>query len=242
MSGWNLADIMDAVAQAHPDAPAQAQGDRATTWADLDRRASAVAAALVERGARRQEKVAQYLYNGPEYLETVVGSFKSALVPVNTNYRYQDAELLYLWDNADVVAVAFHGAFTERIEGLRARLPKIHTWLWVDDGSGPRPDWALDYEEIAESGARASARLAVASRRRRSAAALHRRHHRHSQGRDVAPGRSASDLQPRAPAGALRPDSRHRSASASRRRPRDRAESSCRRARSCTAPASSPGS
>ena len=78
----------------------------------------------------------------------MVGSFKAALVPVNTNYRYQDAELLYLWDNADVVAVVFHGAFTERIEGLRARLPKIHTWLWVDDGSGPRPDWALDYEEI----------------------------------------------------------------------------------------------
>ena len=89
----------------------------ATTWADLDRRASAVAAALVERGAERQEKVAQYLYNGPEYLESVVGSFKAALVPVNTNYRYQDAELLYLWDNADVVAVVFHGAFTERIEG-----------------------------------------------------------------------------------------------------------------------------
>ena len=154
MSGLNLADIMDAVAQAHPDAPAQAQGDRATTWADHDRRASGVAAALVERGAKRQEKVAQYLYNGPEYLESVVGSFKAALVPVNTNYRYQDAELLYLWDNADVVAVVFHGAFTERIEGLRARLPKIHTWLWVDDGSGARPDWAIEYEEVAESGAR----------------------------------------------------------------------------------------
>jgi fatty-acyl-CoA synthase len=154
MSGWNLADILEAVAQAHPDAPAQTQGTRSTSWADLDRRATGVAAALVERGARRQEKVAQYLYNGPEYLESVIASFKAALVPVNTNYRYQDAELLYLWDNADVVAVVFHGTFTERIEGLRARLPKIHTWLWVDDGSGPRPEWAIAYEEVAESGAR----------------------------------------------------------------------------------------
>ena len=156
MSGWNLADILEDVAQAHPGAQAQIHGDRQDTWADLDRRTAKVAAALVEAGARRQDKVAQYLYNGPEYLETVIASFKAALVPVNTNYRYQDAELLYLWDNADVVAVVFHGAFAERIEGLRSRLPKIHTWLWVDDSSGPCPEWALPYESAAESGAHAA--------------------------------------------------------------------------------------
>jgi len=152
MSGWNLADILEAVAQAHPGAQAQVHGERRQTWEELDRRTAALASALVDRGARRQEKVAQYLYNGPEYLESVVASFKAALVPVNTNYRYQDAELLYLWDNADVVAVVFHGCFAERIEGLRARLPKIHTWLWVDDGTGPCPQWAVSYEEAAGSG------------------------------------------------------------------------------------------
>ena len=37
------------------------------------------------------------------------GMFKAGLVPVNTNYRYGDDELVYLWTNADVVAVVFHG-------------------------------------------------------------------------------------------------------------------------------------
>jgi len=72
-------------------------------------------------------------------------------VPVNTNYRYGDEELLYLWDNADAVAVIFHGAFTERIEPLRPRLPKVKGWLWVDDGNGPCPAWAAPYEEAADS-------------------------------------------------------------------------------------------
>ena len=36
-------------------------------------------------------------------------AFKAGLVPVNTNYRYADDELVYLWDNADAVAVVFHG-------------------------------------------------------------------------------------------------------------------------------------
>ena len=148
MSGWNLADIIEAVALAHPSAPALLHGERRLTWEEMDRRTKALAAALCERGAERQAKVAQYLYNGPEYMEAIVASFKAALVPVNTNYRYQDAELLYLWDNADVVAVVFHGSFTERIEGLRARLPRIHTWLWVDDGSGPCPAWAEPYESV----------------------------------------------------------------------------------------------
>jgi acyl-CoA synthetase (AMP-forming)/AMP-acid ligase II len=155
MSGWNLADIIEAVARAQPQAPALLHGERRIRWDEMDRRTAALAAALVDRGARRQEKVAQYLYNGPEYLESIVASFKAALVPVNTNYRYQDAELLYLWDNADVVAVVFHGTFAERIEGLRGKLPKIHTWLWLDDGSGPCPPWAEPYEAIASSGRRA---------------------------------------------------------------------------------------
>ena len=34
---------------------------------------------------------------------------------VNTNYRYAADELVYLWDNADVVAVVFHGVLAERI-------------------------------------------------------------------------------------------------------------------------------
>jgi acyl-CoA synthetase (AMP-forming)/AMP-acid ligase II len=46
-----------------------------------------------------------------------------------------------------VVAVSFHGSFAERIEGLRERLPRVRLWLWVDDGSGPCPPWAIAHEQ-----------------------------------------------------------------------------------------------
>ena len=67
-------------------------------------------------------------------------AFKAGLAPINTNYRYLDDELVYLWDNGDVVAVVFHGTFADRIEGIRDRLPRVKLWLWVDDGSGACPD------------------------------------------------------------------------------------------------------
>ena len=152
MSGWNLADVWETVAQELPDARALTHGERRLTWAEVDQRADGVAAWLLGLGAGEQDKVAQYLYNCPEYLESMFACYKAGLVPVNTNYRYRDDELLYLWDNADAVAVVFHGTFTERIEGLRAKLTKVRGWLWVDDGSGPCTHWATPYETAAAGG------------------------------------------------------------------------------------------
>jgi fatty-acyl-CoA synthase len=149
-NGWNFADVWELIADLQPDKPAIVHGDRRPTWAEFDRRADSIARALLDAGAERQDKVAQYLYNCPEYLESVYASFKAGLVPVNTNYRYGDEELVYLWDNADAVAVMFHGAFADRIDVIRARVPKVRLWLWVDDGSGPCPEWATPYEDVAK--------------------------------------------------------------------------------------------
>jgi acyl-CoA synthetase (AMP-forming)/AMP-acid ligase II len=157
-NGWNLAEMWEWVADHLPDAPAQRQDEAAFTWAEMDRRADGIAATLLAAGAQHQDKVAHYLYNCPEYLESMFGLFKAALVPVNTNYRYADDELVYLWDNADTVAVVFHAGFADRVERIRPRLPSIRTWLWVDDASGgPCPAWAVPYEEAA---ATASGRVA----------------------------------------------------------------------------------
>jgi acyl-CoA synthetase (AMP-forming)/AMP-acid ligase II len=147
--GWTFADLWEVNADQLPDAAALVQGDRRRTWRELDARADGVAAWLLSLGLAEQDKVAQFLYNGPEDLESMFAAYKAGLVPVNTNYRYADDELLYLWDNADAVAVVFHGTFAGRIEGLRDRLPKVKGWLWVDDGSGPCPPWATPYEDAA---------------------------------------------------------------------------------------------
>jgi 3-oxocholest-4-en-26-oate---CoA ligase len=152
MPGWNFADVWEVVAQQVPDAPAQVQGDRRLSWAETDRRANGVAQALLDAGVQEQDKVAQYLYNCPEYLESVFATFKAGLAPINTNYRYLTDELLYLWDNGDAVAVVFHGTFAERIETIRDQLPLVKLWLWVDDGAGPCPSWATPYETAAQAG------------------------------------------------------------------------------------------
>ncbi|MEO6124122.1 MAG: AMP-binding protein [Ilumatobacteraceae bacterium] len=150
-TGWNFAEIWEHHADRFPDAVAQVQGDRSFTWAEFDRRADGIAATLLSGSAVQQDKVAHYLYNCPEYLESMFGMYKAGLVPINTNYRYTDDEIVYLWDNADAVAVVFHATFIDRCSALRERLDDIRTWICVDDGAAPCPDWAIPYESAALS-------------------------------------------------------------------------------------------
>ena len=64
-AGWNFADVWEVVAETLPDAPAQVQGDRRFSWAEFDRRADGIAQWFLDLGVQRQDKVAQYLWNGP---------------------------------------------------------------------------------------------------------------------------------------------------------------------------------
>ncbi len=148
MTAWNYADIWESIAAAVPDRPAQIQGERVLTWSQFDRRADALVGALLDAGLERQAKVAAYLYNAPEYLETYYAAFKAGLVPVNTNYRYVADELIYLFDNADAEAVVFHAAFAPTVEQIRSRLPKVKAWICVAQAGHASPDFAADYEDL----------------------------------------------------------------------------------------------
>ena len=148
---WNFADVWEAIAAAQPDHPQCIQADRTITWGQFDARADALAAHFIASGMNHRAKVAGYLYNGPEYLESYFAAFKGGFEPVNTNYRYGPEELVYLFDNADAEAVVFHAGFTATVEAIRRRLPRVKTWVAVAEPGHPVPEWASDYDAIVTS-------------------------------------------------------------------------------------------
>ncbi|HET6917514.1 MAG TPA: acyl-CoA synthetase [Acidimicrobiales bacterium] len=148
MTAWNLADIFETVADVLPDAPAQRFGDRVYSWSEFDRRSDSVAADLLDAGLGHQSKVAAYLYNGPEYLESYYAAFKAGMAAVNVNYRYGPGEVAYLLDNADAEAVVFHASFAPVLEQIRGDLPKVKAWYVVEDDA-EAPAWAKRYEDVA---------------------------------------------------------------------------------------------
>lgn len=146
--GWTLADVWEAIAASQAERSALIQADRVISWGAFDARADALAAHFLARGLGHQAKVAAYLYNGPEYLETYFAAFKAGVAPVNTNYRYGPEEVRYLFDNADAEAVVFHAGFTELLEKIRPQLPKVKAWIAVAEPGHPTPAWADDYDSV----------------------------------------------------------------------------------------------
>jgi 3-oxocholest-4-en-26-oate---CoA ligase len=73
----------------------------------------------------------------------------AAAVPASPALIYGPEELSYLWQDCDARAVVFAGSFAATIERTRASVPGVLAWLWVDDGAGPCPPWAVPYESAA---------------------------------------------------------------------------------------------
>jgi len=145
---FNLADLWERVADTVPDHEALVCDGRRLTFAEEDERATRLAHALAARGVGPGDHVACYLYNSIEYLEVMLAAFKLRAVPINVNYRYVEDELRYLLDDADVAAVVFHREFAPKLAAIHASLPKVRTYLAVDDGTPSAPDVlaAEDYE------------------------------------------------------------------------------------------------
>jgi fatty-acyl-CoA synthase len=128
----NLGDVLDRVARAvAPNDPAIICDDVVTTWVDLDRRANAVARALLSSGLAPGAKVALYMRNGPAYLESLVASFRGRLAHVNVNYRYGVEELLYILENSDAEAVVFGAEFATQAAALMPRAGQVKRWVQV---------------------------------------------------------------------------------------------------------------
>jgi fatty-acyl-CoA synthase len=150
---WNLADLFELVADTVPERVALAHGLDGPTlsWAQLDRRANALARFLAARFAPGR-KLAIYSHNRPEWMEALFAAAKARLVPVNVNYRYRDEEIAYLLDNSDAAAVVYEAGFAETVGRLRGRLPSVREWIEIADGSEGGA-FATPYEEVIGAGA-----------------------------------------------------------------------------------------
>jgi amino acid adenylation domain-containing protein len=161
VEGWNAtgADyavdapvhtLVEARADAAPDALAVAGDGFRLSYAELDRAANRIANALIARGVRRGEAVAVCMERSPELAAALLGVLKAgaAYVPVDPAYP-ADRIGFMLRDTAAPVVVA-QVALAERVAGFgipvlavdgRARM--------AEDASDARPAVRVDADDLA---------------------------------------------------------------------------------------------
>ncbi|MFE5298233.1 acyl-CoA synthetase [Streptomyces sp. NPDC056632] len=156
---YNLADLFESVVDVVPDREALVYVDhpgtgaeRRLTYAELDKAANRLAHHLVDAGLRPGEHLGLHLYNGIEYLQTVLACLKARLVPVNVNYRYVEEELIYLYRDADLAALVFDAEFTGRVASALPQTEKLRHLVRV----GTPPEGAPTADCVAFTDAEAS--------------------------------------------------------------------------------------
>ncbi len=133
---FNLADLFEMVADKVPARDALVCGEQRATFRQLEQRANQLAHYLSGQGVGVGDHVGLYLYNCNEYLEGMLACFKIRAVPINVNYRYVEEELLYIFDNADMVACIHNEEFAPHIAEVIGSVPALKTLVYVADDSG----------------------------------------------------------------------------------------------------------
>ncbi|MEY2450289.1 MAG: 3-oxocholest-4-en-26-oate---CoA ligase, partial [Acidimicrobiaceae bacterium] len=151
---FNLADLVEHAVDLVPERIALICGERSITYADLEERSNRLAHHLAANGVGERQHVAIYSYNSIEFVETMLACYKLRAVPINVNYRYVEEELIYLFENADVVACVFQAEFCPRMSAVRDKLPLLQHLVVVDDSTGTPcdVDGIVHYDHALASG------------------------------------------------------------------------------------------
>jgi acyl-CoA synthetase (AMP-forming)/AMP-acid ligase II len=149
---YNLADLFESVADSIPDRIAIICSERCLSFSELDERATRLANFWAGLGIGHGNHIGLQLRNGSEFLEAMLAAFKLRAVPINVNYHYVEGELEYLYNDADMVALVVHQAFTPRVAAVVDKVEKLAHVFCVADQSGE----AITGEFIDYEGALAS--------------------------------------------------------------------------------------
>ena len=126
---FNVADVIERVAQNVPDREAVVCGDRRATYRHFDQESSRFAQYLMSVGLVKGDHIAIYAYNSIEWIEAMLGCYKIGAVPININYRYVEDELAYVFRDGDIKAVVYDYEFSERLANIRGDLPMLKHFI-----------------------------------------------------------------------------------------------------------------
>ena len=133
----NIADLFEHAVDAAPQNPAVKVGDRVATYADLEAESNRLAHYLQSQGVGPGDHVAIYAKNSVEHVVAVLATVKIRAVTINVNYRYVEAELNYLFDNADVVAVVFERSYAPLVAACAPNHEMLRTFVAIPDALDP---------------------------------------------------------------------------------------------------------
>jgi len=142
-----MAQLIAAIAGRKRDDVALADDRGQETWSELDERINRVIDALRGAGVAPGSAIALMCGNRREYVEVMVAAMHAGLVVVPVNWHWTAAELAYVIDDSDAVALVVEHRFTDvAVEACADPATGRGTTRIVV--GGPAPDGFVAYEDV----------------------------------------------------------------------------------------------
>jgi fatty-acyl-CoA synthase len=132
-------------AHMQPDAPALRHLGRTTTWAELDRRVSALAGALSRRGVGFGDRVLILMLNRTEFIESVLAVNKLGAIAVPVNFRMTPPEIAFLVSDCDATVMIAESVLAKVATAVRDLESKLETMVVA---GGAADDGLLGYDDL----------------------------------------------------------------------------------------------
>ncbi|MCY1166911.1 Long-chain-fatty-acid--CoA ligase FadD13 [compost metagenome] len=113
-----LSDMLRNAARRWPDKPAYAYVSRTFTWAEVDRRVDALAAALQAHGVKPGQVVGSLTRDGPVMVELVFAAARIGAVRVGLNYRMAAGEIRTILQHCACSLVYVEDAYANLVPAL----------------------------------------------------------------------------------------------------------------------------
>lgn len=138
-----LADVTRYGARHYAQNTALNFSGKATTYAELDDRASRLANGLLEEGCAPGSRISILSKNSDLYFDVIFGAAKARLTTVCVNWRLAPPEIVFVLNDARAQILFVGHEYYDVIEKIRGELPHLRTIIALDGG---HREWA-SYEE-----------------------------------------------------------------------------------------------
>jgi len=144
-----LGEIIHRSARNNPQGRALVDGGRSVTNLEYLARCQALAAALLQRGVRRMDRVAVLSMNRLECKEATGACELAGFLAATVNFRLTATELRAQLRDCAPAALFFEGQYADLVNEVRGDVPSIRTWVCIDEP----PTWAMAHEALLAEGA-----------------------------------------------------------------------------------------
>jgi acyl-CoA ligase (AMP-forming) (exosortase A-associated) len=127
-----LHDLLDASVSRFPHNEALRSRGHSTTYTELQRRSHSLAAALQSQGVGRGDRVAVYLQNRAEAVETALACSRLGAIYVPANPLLKARQLEHLLNDAGAETLIASQTVAAQIEASLPRCPSIQRLVWCD--------------------------------------------------------------------------------------------------------------